>query len=1014
MFKPVSPNLHINQMEEGILRFWRHNQIFEKTNELRKGSPEYVFFERPISARNQPDVNHVLGRAIKDMFLRYRTMNGYHVVRRAGWDAHGPPIELKVERQLGLNSKQQIEGYGIATFNELCWHSALEFILDWERLTERIAYWVDLDNAYITYTNDTIESVWWLLKNLWDKGLLYQAFKVVPYCPRCGTPLSYHEVAQSYKKTAGPSVFFRLPLVDDPSTSLLIWTAKPWTLPGSVAVAVHPDKDYIIIERDQSEGGRERLILAKDCVATVFKDEPVELGETFKGKKLRGLQYRPLFTFLVPDKPAHYIVLDEFVDTNRGSGLAHISPAFNTQDFKVLMDCGLPILQTIAEDGTFLPEFRPWSGKFFKDADPLIIRDLEARGLLFRLETIDQSYPYCWHCNTALLYLARETWSLRTTQYQDRMIALNQNTNWHLDGNIKEHFDYQLKSDQDWALGRERYWGIPLPVWDCKSCHHQLAVGSMTELNHLSGRDLHELDLHRPYIDEVLISCPKCKGQMERVKEIADGWLETGLASVAQWHFPFEGEDIFKSQYPADFICETSDQTRGWLYSLHVLSTLVFDSEAFRNVVCLGSIRDNEGRKIAEVSGNEFSPWEVINFHGADAFRWYLYSTNRPNQDCRLSADLVGEVVRKFTLPLWNVYSFFITNANLDQWIPPSEHSPFGSEAYPLNNLDRWVISELNLLVKDVTSAYGNFDSIGATQPIQAFMDIFSNWYLRRSRRRFHKNKNRTDKQAAYITLYTTLLTLSKLLAPAMPLLAEELYQNLVRSVDQESKSSIHMLDWPRFKPNLIDEKHNQEMQLVKRLASLGHSARNRAGIKVRQPLSEAIFVVSSMDEMDCVKKHAEILTDELNVKRVEAFIPTGEEKVVEVIIDGQPYQIQTEGNDPDNFNPPKVVMASKGSYLVALNTELTADLIGEGFVRQLTREIQDLRKQAGLVIGEQIQIYYQAPAWTSVIIQEYHDQIMTETLAIDLHATIPPREAKTRTTVFNNEQVTLGLMKVT
>src|SRR5512134_1313240 len=693
MFKPVSPKLNVTLMEENVLKFWKQAEIFKKTVEQRKGGPEYVFYEGPPTANGKPGVHHVLARAFKDMFPRYKIMRGYHVSRRGGWDTHGLPVEIEVEKQLGFTNKQQIEEYGIEKFNELCKKSVFTYIQDWERMTDRIAFWVDLDDAYVTYTNDYIESVWWILKNFWDKDLLFKGYKVVPYCPRCGTPLSDHEVhyPDAIRDTDDPSVFVRLPLVDQPDVSLLIWTTTPWTLPGNVDVAAHPDVDYVIVQRDNN-GTPEKLILAKSLVEKVFKDEDVLVLETFKGKKLKGVKYHPLFTFLPPDKPAHYVVLGDFVTTEDGTGLVHIAPAFGQEDMEAAKLHNLPVLMTVLPDGTFIPEVTPWRGVFVKDADKGIIEDLHARGLLFKAGEYTHTYPFCWRCDTPLLYYARDTWYLRTSQFKERLLRLNQEINW-VPGHIKNgRFGNWLENNVDWALGRERYWGTPLPIWECPGCRHQLAVGSLGELSKLAGRDLSGLDLHRPFVDQVSFPCPKCKGAMQRVSELIDVWFDSGSMPVAQWHFPFEHREQFRAQFPADYICEAVDQTRGWFYSLHAIAALLFDSVAFKNVICLGLILDAEGQKMSKSRGNILDPWEVLNAHGADAFRWYLYTASPPGQERRFSLDLVGEVVRNFTLTLWNVYSFFVTYANLDKWTPGGKGNPTA----PVSDLDRWLLSELH------------------------------------------------------------------------------------------------------------------------------------------------------------------------------------------------------------------------------------------------------------------------------------------------------------------------------
>jgi len=1058
MFKPVSPKLNVNQMEEAVLRKWKIHHIFKKSEEQRRGNPEFVFYEGPPTANGLPGVHHVLARAFKDIFPRYQTMRGKHVIRRGGWDTHGLPVEIEVEKRLGFNSKSQIEEYGIGPFNELCRQSAFDYIQEWERLTDRIAFWVDLDEAYVTYTNDYIESVWWILKSFWEKDLLYQGFKVVPYCPRCGTPLSDHEVAQGYSEAVDPSVFVRMPLIDDPGTSLLVWTTTPWTLPGNVAVAAHPDVDYVIVERDLSDGRKEKLILAKDLVEKVFRDEKVEVFETFKGKKLKGIKYHPLFTFMTLDKPAHYVVLGDFVTTEDGTGLVHIAPAFGAEDMDAALEYDLPILQTVAGDGTFIPEVRPWSGKFVKDADPLITEDLETRGLLYRVETYTHTYPFCWRCDTPLIYYARGTWYVRTTAYKDKLTGLNQEINWYPEHIKNGRFGNWLENNVDWALGRERYWGTPLPIWECDDCHHQLAVGSVAEMSELAGRDLSDLDLHRPFVDEVQFECPECDGKMNRVLELIDVWFDSGSMPVAQWHYPFENQEQFKNQFPADYICEAVDQTRGWFYSLHAISTLLFEQVSFRNVLCLGLILDADGLKMSKSRGTVVDPWEVINEHGADAFRWYLYTASPPGQERRFSVDLVGEVMRSFTLTLWNVYSFFVTYALLDEWQPGESGTLKPDEIE--NDLDRWLLSELNTLTRDVTQSMESYDVLGATRPIQNFVDTLSNWYLRRSRRRFWKSESDSDKETAYATLYQALTTLSKLLAPSMPFLAEELYQNLVCSADREAPESVHLADWPAFNEQLIDEKLNADMRLVMRLASLGHSARkghsarNQAAIKVRQPLAEASFSVGSLKETQALEEYGAIIADELNVKKVSALASAGEavsytlnplpkqlgqkyksnfpqvrkailaldpEEAAERLLSGDTISVKV-GEETLEILPEEVevraearsglVVASEGAYLAALQTNLTPELVREGLAREFVRRVQDLRKQADFDIADRIQMQVSASPDLEQAIREHKDYIMGETLTLELKFGDLADSAVTGEFEFDNLKAKVGLEK--
>jgi len=1046
MFKPVSPKLVVTDMEEKILRHWQWHDIFHKSMSQREGGKEYIFFEGPPTANGKPGVHHVLARAFKDIFPRYKTMNGFHVARRGGWDTHGLPVEIEVEKKLGFTNKKQIENFGIGKFNELCRESAFTYIQEWERLTDRIAYWVDMKDAYITYKNEYIESVWWILKNFWERDLLYQGYKVVPYCPRCGTPLSDHEVAQGYRDATDPSVFVRMPLVDEPGTSLLVWTTTPWTLPANVAVAAGEDIDYVKISRTLQDGESEQLILAENLLSRLFGDEPVTIAERFKGKLLKGKKYKPLFTFLPTTKPAHFVVMGSFVSTEDGSGLVHIAPAFGADDMQVAIDYDLPILSTVAEDGTFISDVQPWAGKFVKDADPYIIRDLADRGLLFKHGEFIHTYPFCWRCDTPLLYYARPTWYIRTSQFKDRMVELNNQINWY-PGHIRSgRFGNWLSNNVDWALGRERYWGTPLPVWECESCHTQVCVGSVKELSERAGYNLYESDLHRPHVDEIKFKCEECGGRMKRVPELIDVWFDSGSMPSSQWHFPFENEDEFKQHFPADYICEAVDQTRGWFYSLHAISTLLFDTNCYKNVICLGHILDADGQKMSKTRGNVVSPWEVLEKHGADALRWYLYTASPPGQERRFSTDLVGEVVRNFTLTLWNTYSFFVTYANLDGWKPETnakiEYSP----------LDKWLRSALHTLVRDVTYAFETYDVLGATRPIEQFVDILSNWYLRRSRRRFWKSGSDSDKNAAYATLYEALVTIAKLLAPTMPFIADELYLNLVGSVDESAAESVHLGIWPQYDTDLIDEKLNSDMALVMKLTSLGHAARNKANRKVRQPLSEVAFALGNREEEKVLQNYADLLIDELNVKKVRSLNSAAEavsyalnplpkqlgqkygnkfpeirkavlgmnaEKTAAVLLSGDPIVVHATGEE-FSLLPEEVEVriqakegfsvASEGAYVAALVTELTPELIEEGLAREFVRRLQDLRKTADLDIADRIKVVFSATPGLAKAVKSFTAYIKAETLAIEL---VEAPNSKSWVQVedeFDGEKVTIAL----
>jgi isoleucyl-tRNA synthetase len=804
--------------------------------------------------------------------------------------------------------------------------------------------------------------------------------------------------------------------------------------------------DYVTVECDNN-GTKEKLILAQALVEKVFAGDEVKVLETFKGKKLNGLKYHPLYTFLPVDKPAYYVVMGEYVTTEDGTGLVHTAPAFGQEDMETGKKFDLPVLMTVAPDGTFIQEVTPWRGVFVKDADPMIIEDLRARGLLYKSEGYTHTYPFCWRCKTPLLYYARESWYIRTSSYRDRLVDLNNTINWVPEHTKEGRFGNWLANNIDWALSRERYWGTPLPIWECESCKHREGVGSVKELSEKAGRDLSDLDLHRPYVDQVHWKCSECGGQMSRVPDLIDVWFDSGSMPVAQWHYPFENKEKFESQFPADYICEAVDQTRGWFYSLHAISTLLFNEVSFKNVISLGLILDGDGFKMSKSKGNIIAPWDVLSVHGADAFRWYLYTATPPGNERRFSSDLVGEVIRSFTLTLWNVYSFFVTYANLDK--PTVTTMPIAT-----SDLDRWLLSELNVLVRDVTDAYEHYDVPNATRPIEAFVEKLSTWYLRRSRRRFWKSESDSDKQAAYSTLYTALVTVAKLLAPAMPFLAEEMYQNLVRSVDDTSAESVHLAKWPELLPEMIDESLNRDMDLVMKLVSLGHSARQKANRKVRQPLAEVAFSLGNANERRAVETYADLFTDELNVKHVrlldastealshavkplpkqlgqkygnkfpaiqKAILAMNAEEAARPLLDGKSLRVVANGETFDVL-PEEVevkaqakegfAVAEDGPYVAALVTDLTPELVQEGLAREFVRRVQDLRKSADLDVADRIELFVEASAGLKSAIEAHKDYITVETLTYNLVFGNPPEGASVVEDSFEGETVKAGLVK--
>jgi isoleucyl-tRNA synthetase len=1058
MFKAVSPKLDIEGMELDQLDFWREKDIFHRTMDERKGGRTYVFFEGPPTANGRPGTHHVLARAFKDMFPRYHTMNGAYVLRKGGWDTHGLPVEIEVEKELGLHHKHEIEEYGIAAFNEKCRDSVFRYIKEWEQLTERIAFWVDLEDAYVTYKNEYIQSVWWILSEFWKKGLLYQGYKVVPYCARCGTPLSSHEVSLGYEEVADPSIFVRFAVKDQPGTYFLVWTTTPWTLPGNVALAVNRHEKYVVVEGLAENGnGTERLILARALMDKALKNaSQYKVVEEIWGERLLGMHYEPLYRFLPVEQDYAYVIHGDFVSMEDGSGIVHIAPAFGADDMDVGMAYKLPVLQTVAPDGAFIAEVEPWAGVWVKDADPQITQELTDRGLLYRAQLYEHNYPFCWRCHTPLLYYARSTWYIEATRYRQKMIDLNQTINW-VPEHIKDgRFGNWLDDLRDWALGRERYWGTPLPVWRCDNpdCDHMLCVGGVAELEQLSGRDLSELDLHRPYVDEVTLPCPECGGTMQRVPELIDVWFDSGAMGVAQWGYPYQNQEKFKEQFPADYICEAVDQTRGWFYSQHAIATMLFESVNFKNCICLGLILDEDGQKMSKSKGNIVEPWSVLNKYGADAFRWYMYTAGPPGEPRRFSVELVGEVVKNFSLTLWNVYSFFVTYANIDGFDPLQAAVPMAER----DPLDRWILSELHTLAREVTQAYDTYDVPRATRPIELFVDELSNWYLRRSRRRFWKSGGDTSKLSAYQTLYECLVMVSKLLAPSMPFMSEALYRNLVAGVDPGAPESVHLAMWPAYDETLIDTKVSEDMQLAQRLVSLGHSARNSANLKVRQPLAEAIFVPRHSTEHDVIMALESTIADELNVKTVRV-VESAEDmmtyslnplpmvlgkalkgdfpKVQKALREGDPVDVQRwakallagenitveVGGQSYTITPEQCevlqsaaegyAVAEEYGYVVGLSTTLTEELVQEGMAREFVRRVQTLRKDADFNITDHVSVTYQASAKLRGAVQAYREYIQRETLADAFGEGAPVNGMVSAEYSFDEETVTIGVRQM-
>ncbi|MBM4446822.1 MAG: isoleucine--tRNA ligase [Chloroflexi bacterium] len=1035
MFRPVNSKVNFPQLEKATLSFWKEHQIFEKSLETRRGAIQFTLYEGPPTANGSPGIHHVLSRVFKDIIPRYKTMKGYYAPRKGGWDTHGLPVELEIEKMLGFSGKAQIEEYGVAKFNTLCRESVFSYLKEWEAMTERIGFWLDLEHAYRTLENTYIESCWWALKQLWDKGLIYQGYRVTPHCPRCGTSLSSHEVALGYRDDAeDPSVYIKfkvakslyrstgfidrlrkgygdreadfvkwlLDLTGDRPVYLLAWTTTPWTLPGNTALAVADDAEYAFVEIDN-----EYLILA--CARL----EQLGLGNVPIVAKVRGsdlidLRYEPLFNpwdFGVTigrmdvketdgepssnikwkqlDLFNYPVIADDFVSMEDGTGVVHIAPAFGEVDFEAGEDNDLDFVQPVDLNGNVIGTY-PFAGKFVKDADPLVLEDLKSRGLLYRSEQITHTYPFCWRCEAPLLYYAKRTWYIRTSAKKDALLSGNNKINWYPEHIKYGRFGDWLENNVDWAFSRERYWGTPLNIWGCSKCDSYECIGSLEELKakpDLEGL-VEPLDLHRPFVDDITFSCFKCDGKMKRQTEVIDCWFDSGAMPFAQWHYPFEDQNVFDLSFPADYISEAVDQTRGWFYSLHAISTLLFDRPCFKNVICLGHILDAEGEKMSKAKGNVVDPWSVLDSYGADALRWYLFTAAPAGNVRRFSSDTVAEALRNFLLTLWNTYSFFAIYANIDRFDPKAA----GTSS--LSDLDRWILSRLNQLIADVDGALDNYDPTSAGRKLETFVGELSNWYVRRSRRRFWKSQSDADKLAAYSTLYHCLVTLSKLLAPFTPFVAEEIYRNLVCSVEPEAVESVHLADFPVADPSQVDEKLVEATRLAMTACSLGRAARAKAGIKVRQPLSKALVKVGSASEKKALQKLTYQILDELNVKEVEFY--GGEE-----LADKSGY-----------------VSAVEGDYWVAVATELSPELEAEGIAREVVRRLQTMRRSAGLDIADHIFTYYEGGDSIQLVMTKFADYIKQETLSRELISSVPPSGSYTEKFRISNYEILLGVEK--
>ena len=1035
MYKKVPTDLKFVEREREVEKFWRENHIFEKSIEDRKDAPTYMFYDGPPTANGKPHIGHALTRVIKDMIPRYRTMKGYKVPRKAGWDTHGLPVEIEVEKELGINGKEQIEGYGVAPFIEKCKESVWKYKGMWEEFSDVIGFWADMNDPYVTYHDSYIESEWWALKQIWDKGLLYKGFKVVPYCPRCGTPLSSHEVAQGYKDVKERSAIVRFKKKDE-NVYFLAWTTTPWTLPSNVALCVNPDEDYVKVKQ-----GDYTYILANALVETVLKEDYTVL-ETYKGKDLEGIEYEPLWGGLNVKSKAWFVVCDNYVTLTDGTGIVHIAPAFGEDDSRIGRNYDLPFVQLVDAQGNLTKETK-WEGVFVKDADKLVLKDLDENGKLFDAPVFEHSYPHCWRCNTPLIYYARESWYIKMTAVKEDIIRNNNTINWIPESIGKGRFGDWLENIQDWAVSRNRYWGTPLNVWICE-CGHMHSIGSVEELKSMSKNCPDNIELHRPYIDEVTIICPECGKEMRRTPEVLDAWFDSGSMPFAQHHYPFENHEKFEAQFPADFISEAVDQTRGWFYSLLAISTLIFNKAPYKNVIVMGHVQDEDGQKMSKSKGNAVDPMDALNKFGADAIRWYFYVNSAPWLPNRFHDKAVEEGQRKFLGTLWNTYAFYVLYADIDNFDP----TKYSLDYDKLSVMDKWLLSKLNTLVKTVDEYLSNYKITETARALQSFTDDMSNWYVRRCRERFWAKGMEQDKINAYMTLYTALITLSKLAAPMIPFMTEEIYQNLVRSVDKNAPESIHLTDFPAVNEEFIDKELEVSMDEVLDIVVLGRAARNSANIKNRQPIGN--MYVKAENVLDPF--YVEIIEDELNVKSVEfkddveefvsyifkpqlktvgpkygkllgkikealssldghaAMNSLNETGSLEFDFDGEKVSLVREDLLIESAKNDDFVTEGDNKTTVVLDIRLDEALIEEGFVRELISKIQTMRKEAGFEVVDHILLSQSGNDRIADIIKKNEDIIKNDTLADEI--IYNNVEGYTKDWNLNGENTSLGVSK--
>ena len=1050
MYRKVDTNLNFVDREKEVEKFWKDNKIFEKSMDSRKEGETYTFYDGPPTANGKPHIGHVLTRVIKDMIPRYRTMKGYMVPRKAGWDTHGLPVELEVEKKLGLDGKEQIEEYGIEPFIQQCKESVWKYKGMWEDFSSTVGFWADMEHPYVTYDNNFIESEWWALKEIWNKGLLYKGFKIVPYCPRCGTPLSAQEVSQGYKTVKERSAIVRFKVVGE-NAYFLAWTTTPWTLPSNVALCVNPDEIYCKVKAaDGYTYYMAEALLDKVLGKLAKDDEPAyEILEKYKGTDLERKEYEPLFACTgeaaaKQRKKAHFVTCDNYVTMSDGTGIVHIAPAFGEDDSRVGREYDLPFVQFVDGQGNMTKE-TPYAGVFVKKADPMVLTDLDKEGKLFDAPKFEHDYPHCWRCDTPLIYYARESWFIKMTAVKDDLIRNNNTINWIPESIGKGRFGDWLENVQDWGISRNRYWGTPLNIWQCE-CGHMHSIGSRQELFEMSGDEKAKtVELHRPYIDEITLKCPECGGTMHRVPEVIDCWFDSGAMPFAQHHYPFENKELFEKQFPADFISEAVDQTRGWFYSLLAESTILFNQAPYKNVIVLGHVQDENGQKMSKSKGNAVDPFDALEKYGADAIRWYFYINSAPWLPNRFHGKAVQEGQRKFMGTLWNTYAFFVLYANIDNFDPTKYTLDYDN----LPVMDKWLLSKLNSVVKTVDDCLANYKIPESARALQEFVDEMSNWYVRRSRERFWAKGMEQDKINAYMTLYTALVTISKAAAPMIPFMTEEIYQNLVRSVDKEAIESIHLCDFPKVEEAWINKELEDDMEELLKIVVLGRAARNTANIKNRQPIGT--MYIKADKEMG--QFYTDIIADELNVKEVkfandvESFISysfkpqlrtvgpkygkllngirtalaeiNGTEAMNELRstglltldINGNKVELSEEDLLIETAQTEGYVTEADGDISVVLDTNLTPELIEEGFVREIVSKVQTMRKEAGFEVMDKIHIYAKDNDKILELMKNHKEEIMSEVLAEDM--TLGTTDGYVKEWNINKEPVVLGVAKM-